>query len=109
MSDLYPSPGSGANPGTDSQEEMQELAQLVADALYSGESREKVIGDLVNNGWDEESANGFVSSVEQVIYAEHQQTSGHDGGGGLGWLVWIGALLVINGLSYVFNWGFWLY
>lgn len=32
-----------------------------------------------------------------------------DEGGGMGWLVWIGALLLINGLSYAFNWGFWLY
>jgi len=31
------------------------------------------------------------------------------GSGGLGWLIWIGALLVINLLSYLFNWGFWLY
>jgi hypothetical protein len=24
-------------------------------------------------------------------------------------LIWIGALLLINGLSYAFSWGFWLY
>jgi hypothetical protein len=32
-----------------------------------------------------------------------------DEGGGRGWLIWIGALLLINGLSYAFSWGFWLY
>lgn len=32
-----------------------------------------------------------------------------DEGGGMGWLMWIGGLLLINGLSYMFNWGFWLW
>lgn len=104
-------PGLEANPGTDSPEELQQLAELVAEALGNGESREKVITDLVENGWDERSADKFVRSVEQVIYAQPQPAGGHadSEGGGFGWLIWIGALLLINGLSYVFNWGFWLY
>ncbi len=32
-----------------------------------------------------------------------------DEGGGLGWLIWLGGLILINVLSYAFNWGFWLY
>jgi hypothetical protein len=32
-----------------------------------------------------------------------------DEGGGLGWLVWIGALLLINFLSWAFDWSFWIY
>ena len=35
--------------------------------------------------------------------------SDDDGGGAMGWLIWIGALLLINFLSWAFNWGFWLY
>ena len=31
------------------------------------------------------------------------------GGSGMGWIVWIGALLLFNGLSYVFNWGWIIY
>ena len=35
---------------------------------------------------------------------------GEGGGGALvRWGLWIGALLLINGLSYVFGWGFWIY
>ncbi len=30
-------------------------------------------------------------------------------GGGGGWLVWIGVLLFINLLSWVFDWPFWVY
>ncbi len=33
-----------------------------------------------------------------------------EGGSGVGgWLIWIGALLLINALSYFLEWGFWLY
>lgn len=32
-----------------------------------------------------------------------------DDGGGRRWLIWIGVLILINGLSYFFNWGLWLY
>ncbi len=35
--------------------------------------------------------------------------SDNERGGGMGWLMWIGGLLLINGLSYVLNWGFWLF
>jgi hypothetical protein len=31
------------------------------------------------------------------------------GGGAWHWLIWIGVLLLVNLLSYVFHWGFWLY
>ncbi len=31
------------------------------------------------------------------------------GGGCVGWLVFIGILLIINFLSWVFDWSFWIY
>ena len=31
------------------------------------------------------------------------------GGGIIGGLIFIGILILVNVLSYVFNWGFWLY
>lgn len=31
------------------------------------------------------------------------------GGGAAGWLVFIGIIVLVNVLSYVFGWGFWLY
>jgi len=30
-------------------------------------------------------------------------------GGGMGWLIWIGALILINVLSWAFDWSFWIY
>ncbi len=32
-----------------------------------------------------------------------------DDGGIPGWVVWLGGLLVINFLSWLFNWPFWVY
>ena len=32
-----------------------------------------------------------------------------EGRGAAGWLVFIGILVLVNVLSYVFDWGFWLY
>lgn len=32
-----------------------------------------------------------------------------DGGGIPGWLIWIGLLIGINVLSYLFDWPFWVY
>ncbi|PHS02982.1 MAG: hypothetical protein COA78_19640 [Blastopirellula sp.] len=31
------------------------------------------------------------------------------GGSGMGWIVWIGGLLLFNGLSYFFEWGWTIY
>jgi len=32
-----------------------------------------------------------------------------DEGAGGGWLVWIGVLVLINFLSWMFDWSFWIY
>jgi len=47
-------------------------------------------------------------SSEQLcieIFQQDSIMSDDEGGGGMGWLIWIGGLLLIN----LFNWGFWLY
>ncbi len=42
---------------------------------------------------------------EHSYTAEEQSDSGSTGG----WLTWIGLLLLVNFLSYVFDWPFWVY
>ena len=89
-------------------EEMQELAQLVAEALVRGDSRESVVEDLSKNGMSDDDAEEFVSLIEYQLYQVDTGSAHHDGGGGegLGWLVWIGVIIGINVLSHFFNWGF---
>ena len=111
MSDLFPEEmlGESKHPSQDEQAEAQELALLVAKALANGESRESVIADLTNNGWDPAEADDYVSTIEyHLSQAQHRQSSG-GGGEGMGWLLWIGGILLINLLSYLFGWGFWIY
>ncbi len=63
---------------------------------------------LVENGWEKEDAEEFVGSIAtQMAAARTRQKA--SGGGGTSWLIWIGLLLLINLLSYIFNWPFWIY
>jgi len=89
-------------------DEMQELAVLVAEALQNGESRDKVIADLAKNGMAPDEAEQFVSIVEYQLYQvdAHQSHGGGGGGEGMGWLIWIGIIIGINVLSRIFGWGF---
>ena len=90
-------------------EEMQELAPLVYEALARGDSRESVIADLTQNGMSDDDAEEFVSLIELQMYQVETGPAHHGGGGGgegMGWLVWIGAIVGINILSHIFGWGF---
>ncbi len=99
MTDQLPPPGQD-------DEEIEALAMLVAQNLNDGEDPQQIAQQLVDNGWEPSDANGFVGSIQAQLAG---RTASQGGGEGMGWLIWIGALLVINLLSYVFNWGFWLY
>ena len=103
MSDELPLPGQ-------SDDEIQALAQMVADNLAEGESPDEIAKQLVDTGgWKLEDAHGFVESIQLRMLNTQHASSGSGGGEGMGWLVWIGAIVLINALSYVFNWGFWIY
>ena len=86
-------------------DEIQELVQIVAKSLAEGEDPQAVAQSLVDSGWEPDQANGFVGSIMQQMQAAQSGGSGE----GMGWLLWIGGILLINFLSWVFNWGFWIY
>ena len=98
----------------DDQDELKQIAGLVAKSLDEGKSPTDTAQLLVDNGWEQEAADQFVGSIAvslanaryQAAQANAAQSSD---GGGMGWLVWIALLLFINLLSYLFNWSFWIY
>ncbi|MCA9121222.1 MAG: hypothetical protein H6822_21760 [Planctomycetaceae bacterium] len=94
-----------------SQEELDALARLVAESLSKGESAADISAQLVNSGWEVGEADSFVARIAlHMSSAKHNRAAtASDDGGGMGWLLWIGALLLINFLSFVFGWGFWVY
>ena len=86
------------------EEEMQELAVLVAEALQGGESREQVVADLAKNGLGDLEAEEFVTSVEYQLYQVHTPVSKvDDGNSGMGWLVWVAVGVGVKVLSWLFE------
>jgi hypothetical protein len=95
-------------PPGQSDDEIQDLAMLVAENLNNGESPDVIVEQLVGNGWEEDDAIGFVASIQHRINPPAEY-AGKPEGEGMGWLLWIGGVLLINFLSYVFGWGFYIY
>ena len=93
------------------QQELDELAALVAKSLDEGEKHADISTQLVNHGWEQEAADEFVGRIAlQLASAKHVPAQSNDSGGGaMGWLVWIGVILFINLLSWLFKWPFWIY
>lgn len=93
--------------------EMQQLAMLVAKALNDGDSPQEVVAELVNNGMEQNEAEELVAIVEMQLYQAqhptHHQGGGGGGGEGMGWIIWIGLIIGFNVLSQIFNWGWVLY
>jgi len=89
----------------EAQEKLNAAASQVAESLAQGQSRSQVTAQLVESGWTQEASDQLVGEVEQHL----SQAESKGEGSGMGWLIWIGLLLLINLLSYLFNWGFWLY
>ena len=87
---------------------IQQAAKNAAEGLASGRPRTSVANDLVANGWSEEDANELVLSIEEAMLENAGESDG--GGSGIGgWVIWIGVLVVINLLSWAFDWPFWIY
>ena len=92
------------------QEELNTLAGLVAQSLAKGEKPADISAQLVNNGWEQDAADDFVNRIAlSLASAKHTPAPASGGGSGMSWLIWIGVILLINFLSMVFNWGFWVY
>jgi len=87
-------------------DEVQELAQIVAESLGKGEDPQVVAQQLIDSGWEPDQANAFVGSIHSHLLQPE------DSGGkseSMGWVIWVGAIAGINLLSWLLGWGFWIY
>ncbi len=85
----------------------------------AGHSRGALRQQLEEHGYDAETAASLVDTAlgdarqTAARRARSSRRAAHGGGGGdsegLGWLIWIGLLLFINLLSWIFDWPFWIY
>ncbi len=91
---------------------LNQLVNAVAKALAGGQSKGSIVKQLVEDGWEQSAAEDFVGNVEREVRAA-QARGGGEGrsflGGAGSWLIWIGLLLFVNFLSWVFDWSFWIY
>jgi hypothetical protein len=85
---------------------IQNAAKKVASGLAAGRPRTSVAQDLVADGWSHEDANSFVASVEEALLEDPPSSRGS---AVKGWLFWIGALLLFNLLSWLFEWPIFLF
>ncbi len=75
--------------------------------LASRTSITAAIPAVVKSGktcYDGNGRSGPQSFQNQIGY---EATSDDDGAGG--WVVWIGVLILVNLLSWMFDWSFWIY
>ncbi|MEM8666275.1 MAG: hypothetical protein AAGG48_02080 [Planctomycetota bacterium] len=91
-------------------DEIQALSQIVSNSLANGEDPEKVAQQLIDSGWEPDQAQHFVNSIHHQMHEEQRpQRTAAQRSESMGWLVWIGAIVGINLLSWLFDWGFWIY
>lgn len=91
-------------------DEIQDLTEAVATSLAEGENPQVVAQQLIDSGWEPDQANGLVESIQYQL--QEMESVDRNAGGESevkGWLIWGGGILGINLLSWLFNWGFWIY
>ena len=72
----------------------------------SGKTDVEIEENLMQQGLDKEGASAIVKATKN---ADLQYTEKDSGSGGMGWLIWILVLIVVNVCSAIFDWPFWIY
>ncbi len=104
---------SGPNYGDpNSSPEVREIFRFAYECKQKNMPDYQIEQSLMNRGLDAEQVATVMRIVNQA-YTQRTQASAPEessGGGGVPRFVWyIGILVVVNLLSAIFNWGFWLY
>ncbi len=86
-------------------EEIQELSELVFEAIARGDSRESVLADLSQNGISDEVAEELVVMAELKIFEIETVSANpaNEDDGGMSWLIWVGLIVGYKILSLLFN------
>lgn len=117
-----PNEGGGSSSGSrlnyadpNSSNEVREVYRFAYECKQKGLPDYQLEQTLMNRGLDPGDANLVTRNVSQTFASRNQGGGQSDQGGGGGGtkipsiVFYIGILILINVLSAVFNWGFWLY
>ena len=89
-------------------EVINQIFKYAVSLRQEGQSKVEIKKALIEKGLDEELAQKVIDNLGQ--YSSNQRKAKQeDEGSGMGWLLWIGILILVNILSAVFGWGFWVY
>ena len=99
--------------GSAQDDDLPEIIARVQAAAENGEPQSRVRMQLVQEGVDAETADVIIERVYKPtvpLSRRHRSSaSGSESGGGMSWLIWIGLLGLINLLSWLLDWPFWIY
>jgi hypothetical protein len=90
-----------------------ELYRIATSMKKEGKDDYAIEQELLMKGLDQEEARKVISRANATTLSSSGQGQGQkqakEGNGVWGWAIWIVALGLINLLSYLFDWNFWLY
>ncbi|MGB1102998.1 MAG: hypothetical protein ACPG21_05160 [Crocinitomicaceae bacterium] len=89
----------------------RELYLRIMHLKQEGKSNWEIEQELLMKGLDQEEAQTMISKTEKALARQEAAPAQAEGGGNgvAGWLIWIGVLILVNILSYAFDWPFWIY
>lgn len=90
-------------------EVVDQIYGYAADLKKAGQTDIQIIKALQEKGLDAESSKTVVDNLNNMIAERQAEIEEEEGGSGMGWLIWIGILILVNVLSFVFDWGFIIY
>ncbi|MCP4522530.1 MAG: hypothetical protein GY827_12690 [Cytophagales bacterium] len=96
------------------QEVVKQIYQEAAELKQQGKTDDEIVATLKEKGLDAEMAASVVQNLNAMIEERKAANNPYvedddDGDSAWGWLIWIGILVVVNLLSYIFDWPFWIY
>lgn len=88
-----------------------ELYRIATSMKKEGKDDYAIEQELLMKGLNQEEARKVIAraNATTVSAASSSQKEAKEGNGMWGWAIWLLALGLINLLSYLFNWNFWLY
>ena len=92
--------------------DQRELYLRIMHLRNEGKSDWEIEQELLMKGLDQEEAQTMIAKTDKALARQasgEERASSGGGGGAAGWLIWIGVLILVNVLSYAFDWPFWIY
>ncbi len=91
--------------------DLEDLAAFVVLKLQTGQSQESIVDEILGEDSDKEARHEMGEFVFQIAnhLAEVDSAGSANESEFPGWVLWGGLLILVNILSAIFDWPFWVY